>query len=330
MRAGTSTTLLGHIHRAIHVESAKGVSDSELLARYANNRDEAAFATLLQRHGRLVWGVCRRQLSAEQDAEDAFQATFLDTRPPRRRGPQGGRGGQLALRRRLPRRRPDGPAYTATTGTGAIGRRSRVRRAFGRVRLARTPDDPGRGSPPPSRQVSRPVRRLLPGRPHAIRSRTRPRRRRGNGFESNRPRPPASATAVGAARSVVVRGACGYAVQTDAIAAACPRILMRPGTRGRSATPATLVRRARAGERRRGGRGVAEPAGRGGITVAGNRRCRRGRGPARHVRCDRAPGTRPAGRCRGGREREADAACRGAVARFGTLPIASRPIPTLP
>jgi RNA polymerase sigma factor (sigma-70 family) len=52
-------------------------SDRQLLERYVQGREEAAFAALVHRHGPMVWGVCRRILHRRQDAEDAFQATFL-------------------------------------------------------------------------------------------------------------------------------------------------------------------------------------------------------------------------------------------------------------
>lgn len=56
---------------------AASLTDAELLARFVDNDEAAAFRTLVERHGPLVLGVCRRSLNSLADADDAFQATFL-------------------------------------------------------------------------------------------------------------------------------------------------------------------------------------------------------------------------------------------------------------
>jgi RNA polymerase sigma factor (sigma-70 family) len=70
--------ILHQIHRLSSSSAAAGPEhDRQLLRRFLNQRDEAAFAALLDRHGAMVLRVCRRVLHDGHEAEDAFQATFL-------------------------------------------------------------------------------------------------------------------------------------------------------------------------------------------------------------------------------------------------------------
>jgi RNA polymerase sigma factor (sigma-70 family) len=68
--------LLARLAAPRRTSSADDPTDRDLLSHYLKG-DDAAFAALLRRHGPMVLGVCRRVLRHVQDAEDAFQATFL-------------------------------------------------------------------------------------------------------------------------------------------------------------------------------------------------------------------------------------------------------------
>src|SRR5271163_5022687 len=75
--AGQTGKIVQHLRKAVLLQEAREMTDGQLLESFLSKQDEAAFATLLRRHGPMVWGVCRRVLRNHHDAEDAFQATFL-------------------------------------------------------------------------------------------------------------------------------------------------------------------------------------------------------------------------------------------------------------
>jgi len=68
--------VIRYIRRIASTED-KARTDRELLAAFSTRNDQAAFTALVKRHGSMVMSICRRVLHHLQDAEDAFQATFL-------------------------------------------------------------------------------------------------------------------------------------------------------------------------------------------------------------------------------------------------------------
>src|SRR6202008_5043586 len=77
MATSRINAVIEHLSRTVLLRDGAGLTDGELLERFISRRDEAAVAALVRRHGPMVWAVCLRVLRNHQDAEDAFQATFL-------------------------------------------------------------------------------------------------------------------------------------------------------------------------------------------------------------------------------------------------------------
>jgi RNA polymerase sigma factor (sigma-70 family) len=125
-------TVLRHVRTMAAAPPDGGPSDEDLLGAFSTRRDEEAFAALVRRHGAMVFNVCRRVLHHRQDAEDAFQATFL----------------VLAHKAATLRQRTNlaawlyGSAYRAALGA----RRAAVRRRLHEGRAATRPsEDPAAG-----------------------------------------------------------------------------------------------------------------------------------------------------------------------------------------
>src|SRR5262245_40243155 len=77
MYSRQTPVVLRYVRKVVGAGATEDSIDRELLERFAAGREEAAFEALMQRHGPMVLGVCRRVLQDAHAAEDAFQATFF-------------------------------------------------------------------------------------------------------------------------------------------------------------------------------------------------------------------------------------------------------------
>src|SRR5262245_14446474 len=71
------SSVVSCVRTLAEARQAADMSDQQLLHRFASDNDVGAFRALVERYGRRVFSVCRHVLQHTQDAEDAFQATFL-------------------------------------------------------------------------------------------------------------------------------------------------------------------------------------------------------------------------------------------------------------
>jgi RNA polymerase sigma factor (sigma-70 family) len=77
MATANVSDFLRRLTRGMVAETLADQSDRQLVEQLIAGRGEAVFEAILRRHGAMVYRVCRRVLQHHQDAEDAFQATFL-------------------------------------------------------------------------------------------------------------------------------------------------------------------------------------------------------------------------------------------------------------
>ncbi len=122
------------LRAAFESGTSGALGDGPLLDRFAGRGDQAAFAAVVARHGPMVLAVCRGVLRSRDDAEDAFQATFLILA---RRADSVRRAESLgAWLQRVARR-------VAIKANGDAARRLARERS-----TARPPDDPGPAAGP--------------------------------------------------------------------------------------------------------------------------------------------------------------------------------------
>jgi hypothetical protein len=72
MSVGRSRSVLWQLGSLFGRGSLAELGEGRLIERFVAHKDEQAFEALLERHGPMVLGVCRRALDDPHDVEDAF------------------------------------------------------------------------------------------------------------------------------------------------------------------------------------------------------------------------------------------------------------------
>src|SRR5262249_30867425 len=72
-----SPGIMARVRKLADAHTADREDDARLIDRFVHQHDQTAFEALMRRYGPMVLRVCERILGQAQDAEDAFQATFL-------------------------------------------------------------------------------------------------------------------------------------------------------------------------------------------------------------------------------------------------------------
>jgi RNA polymerase sigma factor (sigma-70 family) len=89
-----SEAVVREFQRLLEPGTVAGLTERQVLERFAERGDSVAFEAIVTRHGPMVYTVCRQMLRDPNDVDDAFQATFLilikkasKLRQPERLGP---------------------------------------------------------------------------------------------------------------------------------------------------------------------------------------------------------------------------------------------------
>jgi Sigma-70 region 2 len=72
-----SEAVVRQFRRLLEPGTIAGLTERQVLERFAERGDPVAFEAIVARHGPLVFAVCRQLLRDPNDVDDAFQGTFL-------------------------------------------------------------------------------------------------------------------------------------------------------------------------------------------------------------------------------------------------------------